>query len=835
MTKKLLIAVLLLLSVFAGFTIMGLLSTFFNLVTPSQTGNNGKYLTTNGTITSWATVAGGGSTVEIDAKARGVVADGVTDNYALLQALVVEAENNATVGAGQGLSTIRLPAGFILISHPLMIQNSRVTIIGNPGYGTYIISTFGAGPIIFIGKTRATIAHPLFPTGASLAMGPGAALLFDNTFSKTLALSQLPGMYLGQKTGATVGSILPGLTEFTAELFVNPTANNVSNNYENILTSSGTRLASEGNDSAFKVRRVSTNALQLLWRKADGTTAVINSTATLLAGVTHHIAVVLSAGTVTLYIDGVANGSYSETGLQVYQKKHEEVTLCGGMTDWPYGSIAYGGMPGRYDGIRFSKVARYTAAFTPPTAKPTSDANTLLQINGDNIEANFIVGTFGAAAAKAYIFTRTVPYGLQIGYCGLENLFLVGPCSGLLVWNSIYGYYKNIRTYLCWEGAIFSDVFDTRIQDCYFDDVRISLGLIAQAEEMTVDHVDLARAYYPLVCTGATGGIFSNLAFTPKTDTLMCGLLKGGDMTILHHQIDDEGQATGLLYGFGSEHHGVLNIVGGQQDITTSGWTPFWLDNANTFNLIGTIFGVVQPITELIKVTGTQQSINLQGWSLYASALRNFPLTTSTTAHIESFGSAIDTPITGGSANIVAITSPVAPTLATGGTAGTTSYSYKVTALQADRTETTASPQATIATGNATLSTSGYNRVTITPVTGASSYNVYRTASAGTPASTGLIGNTLGSLFLDTGIAATTAAPTVNNTGTLAVGGTASFGAGVRSNAVTFANAITSPVEGTIQSFTDSTTATWGATITGSGANHVLGYYNGTNWTVFGK
>ncbi|MEP6708595.1 MAG: hypothetical protein ABJB32_00510, partial [Verrucomicrobiota bacterium] len=230
------------------------------------------------------------------------------------------------------------------------------------------------------------------------------------------------------------------------------------------------------------------------------------------------------------------------------------------------------------------------------------------------------------------------------------------------------------------------------------------------------------------------------------------------------------------------------------------------------------------------------KKITLQGWQSPNRSL--FPITTSTTvsaSRITSSGSSLDTSLSMGSANIVALTTPSAPTVATDGTAGTTTYKYAVTALNADKTETLPSAETTIATGNATLSTSGYNRVTITPVTGAGSYNVYRTASAGTPASTGLIGNTLRNLFLDTGIAATTAAPTVNNTGTLAVGGTASFGAGVRSNAVTFANAITSPVEGTIQSFTDSTTATWGATITGSGANHVLGYYNGTNWTVIGK
>jgi hypothetical protein len=42
-------------------------------------------------------------------------------------------------------------------------------------------------------------------------------------------------------------------------------------------------------------------------------------------------------------------------------------------------------------------------------------------------------------------------------------------------------------------------------------------------------------------------------------------------------------------------------------------------------------------------------------------------------------------------------------------------------------------------------------------------------------------------------------------------------------------------LEGAMAPVTDSTTVTWGATITGSGANHVLAYCDGTNWTVLGK
>ena len=38
--------------------------------------------------------------------------------------------------------------------------------------------------------------------------------------------------------------------------------------------------------------------------------------------------------------------------------------------------------------------------------------------------------------------------------------------------------------------------------------------------------------------------------------------------------------------------------------------------------------------------------------------------------------------------------------------------------------------------------------------------------------------------------------------------------------------------EGTTAAVSDSTTATWGATITGTGTHHVLAYCDGTNWTV---
>jgi hypothetical protein len=56
-------------------------------------------------------------------------------------------------------------------------------------------------------------------------------------------------------------------------------------------------------------------------------------------------------------------------------------------------------------------------------------------------------------------------------------------------------------------------------------------------------------------------------------------------------------------------------------------------------------------------------------------------------------------------------------------------------------------------------------------------------------------------------------------------------------SANTFASlaACAGPLEGQIAAVTNSTTATWGATITGGGANHVLAYCDGSAWTVFAK
>lgn len=116
-----------------------------------------------------------------------------------------------------------------------------------------------------------------------------------------------------------------------------------------------------------------------------------------------------------------------------------------------------------------------------------------------------------------------------------------------------------------------------------------------------------------------------------------------------------------------------------------------------------------------------------------------------------------------------AIATPAAPTVTTQGTAGSTSYSYQVVAVNS-LGQTAHSASGTIGTGNATLNGTNFNRIVPATVTGATSYKIYRTASAGTPSSLGLIGtiSATASPFRldDTGLAGdSSTASTTNTTG----------------------------------------------------------------------
>ncbi len=103
---------------------------------------------------------------------------------------------------------------------------------------------------------------------------------------------------------------------------------------------------------------------------------------------------------------------------------------------------------------------------------------------------------------------------------------------------------------------------------------------------------------------------------------------------------------------------------------------------------------------------------------------------------------------------------PGAPTISQSGTTGATPYYYKVTSVTASGESTGSGTGPTFA-GNAILSGSNYNIVAWSAVSGAATYNVYRSVDNVTFL---LVGNTASTSFHDTGAAAGPATPPVSNT-----------------------------------------------------------------------
>ena len=104
------------------------------------------------------------------------------------------------------------------------------------------------------------------------------------------------------------------------------------------------------------------------------------------------------------------------------------------------------------------------------------------------------------------------------------------------------------------------------------------------------------------------------------------------------------------------------------------------------------------------------------------------------------------------------IVSPTIIQVVTGGTPGSTTYTYTITSVSG-RGEAPNISAAIIATGNVTLSSTNYNQLSWTGIAGALSYNVYR-YSAGIYY---LIGNTTAASFQDTGLALGTQVPPISN------------------------------------------------------------------------
>jgi hypothetical protein len=154
----------------------------FNALAPSQSGNSGKYLTTNGTNTSWATVSSGGgpagSDTQIQWNNAGVLAGAIsytTDGSSYFQ-----------IGNASRLQfSDNDNSNFVALKSPVTVASNVVwTLPGADGSSGQVLSTNGSGTLSWAtasgGGTPSNPANSIqFNNGG--AFGGSANLTWDGT------------------------------------------------------------------------------------------------------------------------------------------------------------------------------------------------------------------------------------------------------------------------------------------------------------------------------------------------------------------------------------------------------------------------------------------------------------------------------------------------------------------------------------------------------------------------------------------------------------------------------------------------------------------------------
>ncbi len=379
-------------------------------------------------------------------KAYGAKGDASNDDAAAIQAAITAACAVSTNSASA--ATVYLPTGTYRHSKPLQLVCSNITLAGAGSNSSTLYPTFGYGPALMIVGSGYTGLE----TGTSLATGAGSAMLFDGL-----------RYWLNLRDSPTLD--LNGLSAFTVEAFVKPTATNDGQ----IIASSGRFLASSPVTQAFSLQMVSSQLEGRL--NLGGTTYIVDSGSgnTLSSNTVYHVAMSWDGSTIRIFINGTLVASRSASGT-IQQAITEDVTIGPSIYDWPDGSILGNAIHGYVDSIRLSKTGRYTTGFTAPTAKLTADSNTLGLLNFDQIqgpmvgmntsnglawipvrrtnETNGANEISNSAAVLNNVVLRNFGINASYGQNGIfatvtlnsvfDRLWINGTRNGLYLWNNCY-------------------------------------------------------------------------------------------------------------------------------------------------------------------------------------------------------------------------------------------------------------------------------------------------------------------------------------------------------------------------------------------------------------
>jgi len=261
------------------------------------------------------------------------------------------------------------------------------------------------------GDVRVTPWSPFAPTSAYDPATNGGSGYFDGT-----------GDYL---TSTTNSAFAVGTGDFTVEFF----------SY-GIGTGDGLGICDTRANSGSAGFWISNNTAASRGFRYGTTGAVLLTVSGEVLNNWQHIAVVRNSGTVTIYVNGVSQGSVTDT-------RNYTDTSCF------VGSFTGGAGPyfGYISNFRFVKgTAVYTSAFTPPTAPVTNITNTSLLLNFTN------AGIFDAAGDCILETVGDVKIDTAVKKYGSGSLVFDGNTDALIISNNtpLLAFGSQNFTVECW-------------------------------------------------------------------------------------------------------------------------------------------------------------------------------------------------------------------------------------------------------------------------------------------------------------------------------------------------------------------------------------------------
>ena len=400
----------------------------------------------------------------------GVVGDSVTDDSAAIQALI----NAAGTGVGEP-TTLYFPAkpgGYYSLSHPLVLPNNSIKLLGDSQFSSLLRSAAGyVMPLIVISP------EAFWPISQASITGTGNSMICNGSGIQYIDLRDVPWLV-----------DLYGLSAMSFEMTIqNDVAITDANTYP-IYSHSGRAYATTGGLSfSFQIALLEGSdgyhSNLNVYLATTGTTANLTIPNIVVLGTPIHIAVCWDGTNLTVYhgAPGATTTHTSTSCTGLYEPSFGEGCWLGGglSQDWPNLSPYFGSFIGKVDSFRVSNFCRYTTDFTAPAGKISNTDvnngnvggygnNTLFLSNFDTYLATWKAFSWASngGLTPVFITNRTSNGNGGVVNVTIEKLAIQSLLGrGIQCMRAVSCYYKDLLIYGTYGITFENDQFYTVIEN----------------------------------------------------------------------------------------------------------------------------------------------------------------------------------------------------------------------------------------------------------------------------------------------------------------------------------------------------------------------------------